>query len=144
MGDSKTERKSIVSPELYQQTMRQLLQPTARKAGVRDFVVLASQELADGVTAVLDTWQEIDIVFDAEKWEPIHPEIWKSKILHTVTPFSDCLGILPGISTFPAVRDFTAATMFAKSQLKPKVNSWYDKIPAVNHEAWVAPQSSRS
>lgn len=96
------------------------------------FVALAVQPLGDGITAVHDSLDEIDIYFDSEMWNPTMPEIWGKNCLYPAHARRFNLGVLPGVGRAPSVRNFDTALAFARDQLTPKNGAtWFVPLPTV-------------
>jgi len=90
-------------------------------------VACAMMELAPGVVAVSDNHDEIDTVFDFERWGFTHPGIWEGQDLPQLNELG--MNILPGVGTLPQPRTFEEALAYAKRHLVPKATENWNQVP---------------
>lgn len=76
-------------------------------------------ELAPGVVAVEDSWDEADVIFDLDRWQFKRPELWKPGVGMTPSPMLAELNlqVLPGLARFPPMKSIEEIVSLAQDQL---------------------------
>lgn len=103
-------------------------QPDSR----RKVTAVAMAEFAPGVVGVYDSWGDIDVLFDKERWMYSNPEEHRGQIEHQdrFQPFAERkLYSFCGLAGRGA--NFYLAFQLAKITLVSKVEQWFDGPVAI-------------
>ncbi len=95
----------------------------------RKFKALKARELAPGVIAIADSFDEVDIYFDIPRCgftDPIKWDLPKDGLPGSCTQATAEIGLLQGINHRPMVKTLEAALPFARENLTPAA-AWHSE-----------------
>ena len=143
LGKTKDKSKMIELPSdpLYQKIIEHYTKSCHAK-------IVSIAELSPGLVAVLDTWKEVDALFDMNRWEFINPALWSKEPTPGYDPGpaltklikKEKVGLLEGIGRMPPAQTFPSMMHMARGNLRPKDGQqieWHPSPRLVDYQSAV-------